>query len=250
MKKESLAIIAGTIFLMAILYWNDHQSNVDQIKPFVSSIKNVETVSETSPQKNLVTTTSSADASTAVAPPMDQEQRDMSIQFVLTLKAIGQCLQIKNVVDGDQIDPTFDNLIVSLKPVLGDITVYTDDWTQADVQFSDGTQKRIRTEINYDNPGNPVKYLQVYKLSDMGIPEMEDLDPQHTTSPSDEYIESLKVGSNTSLHEKGGRAYFQGGEEVVIIERNGLIESVTMTKNNKTVSCNAMTSKESGCQCF
>jgi hypothetical protein len=251
MRKEFLAIIAGTIFLMAILYWNDNQLSVDRIQPTFQSIKNNDNT-ESAPQKNFyIANTSSADASqSAQAAPYDAAEREISTQFANTLKTIGRCLMIKNVVEYDQIDPTFDNLIVSLKPALGDITVYTDDWTQSDVQFSDGTQKRIRTEINYDNPGDPIKYLQVYKLTEMGVPEMEDLDPQHTMNPSDEYIGSLRIGSNTLLHEKGGRAYFQGGEEVVIIERNGLIESVTMTKNSKTVSCYSISTKESNCQCF
>ncbi len=251
MRKEFLVIIAGTIFLMAIMYWNDNQRSVDRIQPSVQSVKTIENTNSSADQESFVASPASSDASQALpATPQDVLDREISTQFVNSLKTIGRCLQIKNVVDYDQIDPTFDNLIVSLKPALGDITVYTDDWTQADVQFSDGTQKRIRTEINYDNPGDPIKHLQVYKLTEMGVPEMEDLDPQHTINPSDEYIGSLRIGSNTLLHEKGGRAYFQGGEEVVIIERNGKVESITMTRNSKTVSCYSMTTKESNCQCF
>jgi hypothetical protein len=246
MKKEFLAIIAGTIFLMAILYWKDNQSNVDQNNSLNSSAKVISASTELAPQEKFIARAASADSTLAKSQSqIAGSDAEVSTHFVATLKTMGQCLQIKNVVDYDQIDP-----IVSLKPAMGDVTVYTDDWTQADVQYADGSQKRIRTEVNYDNPGNPTKYLQIYKLSEMGVPEMEDLDPQQTTNPSDEYIESMKVGSSTLQHEKGGRAYFQGGEELVIIERNGKIESITMTKNNKTISCNSMSSKESSCQCF
>lgn len=255
MKKEFLAIIAGTILIMAFMYWKDSQGRVDQIQPSVQSNTDLNN-SDNIPQENFVAGMSSSDSTTEMNShtfknlTLAGSDREVSTQFVQTLKTIGQCLQIKNVVDFDQIDPTFDNLIVSLKPAIGDVTVYTDDWSQTDVKFNDGAMKRIRTEINYDNPGNPVKFLQLYKLNEMGVPELEDLDPQQATNPLDEYIESLRAGANTMLHEKGGRAYFQGGEEIVIIERNAKIESITMTKNNKTVSCNSMSSKESSCQCF
>ena len=133
---------------------------------------------------------------------------------------------------------------------MGDVTVFTDDWAQTDLQYADGTLKRIRVEVGYDDPGNPTKYLQIYKLNEQNIPEMENLDPQQATNPSDEYVESLKTGVNILLHEKGGRAYFPAGEEMIIIERNGKLDSLTMTKNNKTISCNTMTSAASNCQCF
>ncbi len=250
MRKEFLAVIAGTIILMAILYWNDNSSRVDKIKPVASSAQSQPDAQEAAPQENFVNqATVSGDATEAavVAPPTEVENHK---QFAAHLKTISQCLQIKNNADYDQVDPTFDNLIVSLKPAMGDVTVFTDDWAQTDLQYADGTLKRIRVEVGYDDPGNPTKYLQVYKLNEQNIPEMENLDPQQATNPTDEYVESMKTGANTLLHEKGGRAYFPGGEEMIVIERNGKLESFTMTKNNKTISCNTLTSAASNCQCF
>lgn len=250
MRKEFLAVIAGTIILMAILYWNDNSSRVDKIKPIASSAQTQPESPESVPQENFVqAATSSADTTeaAAIAPVSDIENHK---QFAAHLKTISQCLQIKNNTDYDQVDPTFDNLIVSLKPAMGDVTVFTDDWAQTDLQYADGTLKRIRVEVGYDDPGNPTKYVQVYKLNEQNIPEMENLDPQQATNPTDEYVESMKTGANTLLHEKGGRAYFPGGEEMIVIERNGKLESFTMTKNNKTISCNTMTSAASNCQCF
>lgn len=249
MRKEFLAVIAGTIFLMAILYWNDNSKSVDKIKPVAASARNQPEIDLATSQENFANQTSSSDATVAEASTPVTEVENHK-QFATHLKTISQCLQIKNNVDYDQVDPTFDNLIVSLKPAMGDVTVFTDDWAQTDLQYSDGTLKRLRVEVGYDDPGNPTKYLQVYKLNEQNIPEMENLDPQQSTNPSDEYVESMKTGANILLHEKGGRAYFPAGEEMIVIERNGKLESFTMTKNNKTISCNTMTSAASNCQCF
>ncbi len=249
MRKEFLAIIAGTIFLMALLYWNDNSTRVDKIKPVVSSIQN-HPETNLDPEKRdqlFASSPTSSDVSTAASPAADLENKKI---FAAHLKTISQCLQIKSNTEYDQVDPTFDNLIVSLTPALGAVTVFTDDWAQTDLKFVDGTMKRMRVEVGYDDPGNPTKYLQVYKLNEQNVPEMEDLDPQQASNPSDEYVESLKTGATVLLHEKGGRAYFPGGEEMIVIERNSKLDSFTMTKNNKTISCNSMTSAASNCQCF
>ncbi len=249
MRKELLAVVACTIFVMAFMYWNDNSKSVDKITPEASSAQTKLSLGSEFPQQNFVSAqTTSADA-TAVTPRPDTDFENYK-QFAANLKTVSQCLQIKNHTEYDQVDPTFDNLIVSLKPALGDVTVFTDDWAQTDLRYTDGTLKRIRVEVGYDDPGHPSKYVQVYKLNEQNIPEMEDLDPQQATNPTDEYVESMKTGANILLHEKGGRAYFPGGEEMVVIERNGKLESFTMTKNNKTISCNSMTSAASNCQCF
>jgi hypothetical protein len=249
MRKQFLAVIAGTIFLMALMYWNDTSKSVDKIKPMASSGQSQpELESEEAPQEKFVAQMSSSDM-TEVSPTQAPDNENQKI-FATHLKTISQCLQIKNNTEYDQVDPTFDNLVVSLKPAMGDITVFTDDWAQTDLQYNDGTLKRLRVEVGYDDPGNPSKFLQVYKLNEQNIPEMEELDPQHSFNPTDEYVESMKNGAHILLHEKGGRAYFPAGEEMIVIERNGKLESFTMTKNNKTISCNAMTSAASNCQCF
>jgi len=201
------------------------------------------------PQDNFVQAQTESGDTTSAIPVVANSTESFKL-FAAHLKTIGTCLQIKNDSDDEQKEPTFDHLIVSLKPALGEVTVFTDDWSQTVIQFADGTLKRIRVEVGYDDPGNPSKFLQVYKINSENIPEMEELDSQHATNPTDEYIESLKTGSNVLLLEKGGRAYFPAGEEMIVIERNGQLESFTMTKNGKTISCNAMTSAASNCQCF
>jgi hypothetical protein len=170
--------------------------------------------------------------------------------FFEHLKAMSQCLQIKNQVNEEQMEPVLDHLIESLKPAFGDMAIYTDDWVQTDLKYSDGVARRIRMEVNYENQNQPAKYLYVYKIGDQGIPELENIDEQQSQNPTDDYISSLEAGANVTLKEKGGRAYFTGGEEVIVIEKNSKLESFTLTKNNKTFSCNSITSVESNCQCF
>lgn len=249
MRKEYLLIIAAIIFLMALFYWQDNYLGADNMKPSVVTPHMEETsAGAAAPQESFTASTVATGDTTAIA--SSQLSPEVRKNFARALKEMGQCLELKNSAEDDQVDPTLDNLLNSLRPTLGEMTVLTDDWTQVDIQSADGISKRIRTEINYDHPGNPTRYLQVYKLNEDKIPEIEDTDPQQSTNPSDEYIESLKTGSNVLLSEKGGRVYFQGGEEMAVIEQNGHLDSFTMTRNNKTINCSSMVSGASSCQCY
>ena len=180
----------------------------------------------------------------------DMEKERSEINFAQHLKTLGNCLKIDNSIESERIEPTYENLIVSLKPALGDIVVQMDDWTQLDMKMPDGKTKRIRTEVNYDEPNRPTKYVQLYFMNAQGMPEMQTLDKELSKNPTDGFIESLKEGSSFLANEKGGRAYFQEGEETVIVERNNRIQSFTLSRNNQTVSCVDLDTASSTCECL
>lgn len=256
MRKEALVVIAITIFGMIYYYSQDNQSSFQKSKAVIEN--EIETTgsnqnTEPADQEKFAAQSTNTSDPNAPQPPIDPNSptgEPIQKLFAQHLKDMSQCLQIKNQVDRDQVEPTLDQLLESMKPAFGDVSVLTDDWTQTDLTYSDGITRRIRTEINYENPSNPTKYLYVYRMNDQGLPELEPISEEQSQNPSDDYIMSLEAGSNATLREKGGRAYFTGGEELIIIEKNSRLDSFTLTKNNKTFSCNSMTSAESNCQCF
>lgn len=246
--KKSLVIIFCTLALMAVFYWRDNYNFIDSKSKIDQPKMNIKK-SETS------VLTPAPGKETKDQPEIKEELKEKTKEtspknFSHRLKEISQCLQLNNIVDDDLNDPTFDNLMASLKPALGDMVVLTDDWTQIDVQFSDGVVKKIRTEINYDDPSDPTKYLQVYRMNAEGFPEMETIDEKQALNPTREYLASLVAGSDTIFEEKGGRAYFQNGEELAIVERNGFLDAISMNVKSKTVSCTNLMTKEASCQCY
>lgn len=245
--KKSVVIIFFTLIIMLLFYWRDrvqlkdNQVNLDPHSKMIEQNaieKKIKTENkEMTDQPELKTDS--------------KEAKELSPKnFSERLKEISGCLQLNNLSDVDLNDPTLDNLMTSLKPALGEMVVLTDDWTQLDVEFSDGIVKKIRTEINYDDPSDPTKYLQVYRMNAEGFPEMETIDEKQALNPSREYLDSLVAGSNIVLEEKGGRAYFQNGEELAIVERNGSLDAISLNVKNKTVSCTNLMNKDSSCQCY
>lgn len=257
MRNDLLIGIGATLIAMALFYFSD------QNKKEALNIKKNKIESEadfTVPVEVRPNTVSEpVQAALVAAPPAikklssqditTEEKEQIFINFSKHLQTIGQCLKIQNRVETEKIEPSYDNLLVSLKPALGELVVQLDDWSQIDLVSPDGTKKRIRTEVNYENPNAPVKFVQLYNINSQGFPEMVTLDAEKSRNPTDDYINYLKGGSESVLDEKGSRAYFPEGEEVVLIERGGRMESVSITKNGKTVTCSGLDTLQSNCQC-
>lgn len=252
MRKDLLLGIGATLLAMALFYFADNPTeplNIKKNKIDSDSdygVPATKVLNEAAPEevKRPVVSTPSQ----ALQPGAARDE--ISRNFASHLKTIGTCLKINPAVDNPTIEPTYDNLLISLRPAIGELVVQMDDWTQLDLQNPDGSRKRIRTEVNYEDPNNPVKYVQLYNMNDQGFPELQTVDPEKARNPSDDYINYLRGGANLVLDERGSRVYFQEGEEIVLVERSGIIESFSLTKNGKTVSCTGLDKIESNCQCI
>lgn len=254
MRKDLLLGIGATLIAMALFYYADHpttplnigknkiDSDADYAVPATKKLLNDESQS----QADTGSTTVSG-PSLALKPGEGRNQ--ISKNFAAHLKEMGECLKINVAIDNSTIEPTYDNLLVSLRPAIGELVVQMDDWTQLELQNPDGTRKRIRTEVNYENPNAPVKYVQLFNINDQGFPEMQTIDAEKARNPTDDYINYLRAGANAISDERGSRAYFQEGEEMILIEKSGIIQTMSLTRNGSTISCTGLDSENSNCQC-
>ena len=254
MNRNLVLALGATVLTMAFFYFRDHKDKISvdrnsdlEIK---TTYKSTHVVSQSIDNKNSNDLNLENTSSVSSLAHTADEKDTIDKNFIEHLKTIGTCLKINPVINHDRVEPTYDNFLVSIRPALGDLVVQMDDWTQLDLVSVDGVKKRIRTEVNYENPNNPVKYVQLYHINEDGMPEMQIVDPEKSVNPSEDYINYLKGGASVAIDERGSRAYFPDGEELVLVERSGKIESLSLTKNGKTVSCTSLDSLQSNCQCL
>ncbi len=254
MQKKYLLAVVATLILMAFFFFRDHSQNPMIPDESVTESKPISTKPAKNSDANKIIENQAADPKSLkdkVAQAATEEQvAEIQKTFSNQLKQLGICLGIQPQVDAEKTPPTLDNLSSSLKPTLGEAVVRMEDWTQQDLKFSDGTMKRIRTEMEYQDNGSPIRRAQLYKINDQGMPEMQPLSPSQSIDPSDEFLNSLRVDGQEILEEKGGRVYYQEGEELVLVERGGKIQSFSLTKGEKTFSCTETDSTNSNCQCL
>lgn len=187
----------------------------------------------------------------AMAPAVSPQQlEEVQKNFSNHLRQLSQCLAVRISADQDKIDPQYDNLANSISAGFGNMLVKMDDWTQWEGQTSDGTVKRVRTEIEYLENNVPTKRVQLYKLNAQGMPEMQPLSEDLAFNPPDEYLTSLRGDAHTLVEEKATRGYYSEGEELVVVERNGKVQSFSMSKGERTFSCSETDTVSSSCQCL
>lgn len=252
--KRSLVLVVLVVLFMLALYWNDQSQKVENT---VSVNPDASARVQPALQENFTQSENTPPPSVEVSKKMAEESEAVSSEIEKTfsnnLKSIVTCLGGDPKGVGDAAEPNLTSMLEALKPVVGDNVVYMDDWNEVVMDYSDGTKKKFRTEVSYEDVNNPTKYLMVYKLSPDGPPTMEDLDSTKTTNPSDDFVQYLKAGSSLEIEEKGGRVYFQNGEEMITVERDGKLESINMeVKTNnavRTVTCSDLNSVNGGCTC-
>ncbi len=254
MRAKTLLAITITLILMAFFFFKEQDTSPLEVTAVPLQIENGTKEADVTSESTKVIENQAAD-STVQKEKSDQtltpeQLEQIEVTFSDNLKQLGTCLGIQPAVDADKITPSYDTLVSSLKPALGEIVVKMDDWTQNDFKYDDGTKKRIRTETEYLDSGSPVRRAQLYKINDQGMPELQPLATDAATDPSDEFLSSLRGEGHETLEEKGSRVYYQEGEELVMVERSGKVQSFSLSKGEKTFSCTETDAISANCQCL
>ena len=257
MKARSIIAILAVLAVMYFFFKRDRQeamkigdnSQEEITESGKTARTNTEKKSEEVIKNQLVDTQALKEKASAPATSPEQVE-EVQKNFSNQLRQMGQCLAVQVRADQEKLDPQYDNLANTVSTGFGNMLVKMDDWTQWEGQSSDGTTKRIRTEIEYLENNIPTKRVQLYKLNQQGMPEMQPLNEDEALNPPDEYLNSLRGDARTIVEEKATRGYYAEGEELVVVERNGKIQSFSMSKGEKTFSCTETDTTASHCQCL
>lgn len=252
MKLKYFLGIFVTLMIMGALFYKDRPTNPMQTIEETDESANSENLKANSKidqnlEKQVMDDKSAKEKNAALS---TEQNLEVQKAFSDHLKKMAACLGYAATLQSEKMDPTFDNLSAHLKETLGEMVVKMDDWTQQDFKAEDGSLRRIRTEIEYQDTGTPVKRAQFYKINTQGMPEMQNINAEQAVNPSDDFLNSLRGEGQITLEEKGGRAYYQDGEELVMVERGGKIQSFSLTKGEKTYSCTETDATTSNCQCL
>ena len=261
MEKLKYTVVTLMIILgVALIVKSHHKSTNKQVEN--ESILDPKNDTESVLQNQNQVTMEEADSisgviTTAVKAKDIQELNENDLKsswgqknYTDSLNTLNSCLKI-NAESSMNEDLSSNQLVDLLSKSLGNSERRYPEWSQTDLITGDGIKRRLRVEYEYDENNKVFSTIQSYKLNEKGQVEAETLDMDKSVNPSSEYIESLKTEGEILIDEKSERIYFPKGEELMIITRNGKIESISMLKDGKSVSCTGL-DKESkvNCQCL
>ncbi len=256
MKTRYLAAIAGTLLVMFFLFSKDKKARATDVDDDtdVSEVSARAGISNSikQPVSQMVSTDASAAAAVPapLPPPVPQMNENVLRQFSAQLKLLNRCLGLSNSpVNSEKTEPTMENLMTHLRASLGESIVQLDDWAQTEFVDKDSTKKRVRVDFDYMDGSTPTRRLSMYQINSYGMPEILSLSNDAVENPNDSYIASLIEGNKIMTEERGARAYFSQGEEVVFSTRNGVLQGVTVNRADKSFNCSNLDQENSVCGC-
>jgi hypothetical protein len=254
MNTKYLVAIGATILVMAFLFSKENkekitEENQDLAENSVASAQRTVPVSALS-----ATNASSIDKTPAVTLPaaeVNQVNPKVAEFFAANLKYMNKCLGATsaNAAVGESVAPTPDNLLNQLRSSLGDVVMQMDDWSQTEILDQDSKRKRVRVDYDYVDNANPTKRLSMYQINSYGMPEIMNLTAEEVNDPNQSYIDSLIEGNKVMSDEKGVRAYFAEGEELIYTVRNGQLQNISINHADKSFNCFNLDDEKSSCSC-
>ncbi len=249
MNSKYLLAILATAFVMVLLFSKDKK-----IKTKASA--EIELTGDSEQKKILpeakLASASSADNKPAVAVSSIEKpvlNENIQKKFAFHLKALGKCLKLTDQNVAEKTDPTVENLMSLLRSSIGDMVVQMDDWSQTEFVDQGSVRKRVRVDFDYPDGSSAVRRLSMYQINSYGMPEIVNLTADEVNNPNEAYVASLSEGNKILVEEKGSRAYFTDGEELIFSVRNGQLQSLSINKSDRSFNCFNLDEETSSCTC-
>lgn len=169
--------------------------------------------------------------------------------FGQTLRQLSACLGVRSLSGADRVEPTVENLVNSVKGDFGEPILRSQDWVTWNIKVG-GEERRIRVETDYSDSEETSTHLLYFKLDSQGQPTLIPLPSEQTRNPSEAFIASIQKDGEVYQEEKGERAYFENGQEMVLTERNGKVDDLEFSNGTKTFRCAGILTTNPGCKCY
>ncbi|WP_415062338.1 hypothetical protein [Bdellovibrio sp.] len=165
------------------------------------------------------------------------------------LKEMGHCLNMVTSPLDAQSEFNFENLNTAISADLGDVVTQSEEWTATDIRTKSGELRRIYLENSPDTAAEPRRTLKYYSLQGGSQKEIP-LSKEQMTNPSDALVASLESDGDVVGRSLSRRIYYQNGDDLLLVERNGKIYSLELPHDGKTFRCTGLDStKTMKCEC-
>lgn len=245
--RNFLVIIALAVGLYFIFKPSELPKQVDLTA--TPETQEVLAVKETQEIKN-AETTPVAEKTTASVSDAASESNEALARSNMTfmLNKLSECTEIKNSASDANAEPTLQTVLDSVQSDLGEPVIRSEDWNSTEVLLNDGSRRIIRMETVYEDD-DIVKKLKYYQVGEQGLTPLE-LTREQSINPNDSFLASLEKEGEVINREKSERVFFQNGEEVMFVEKNGKILNSEIIRAGKSLKCGEFGQQSFRCQCF
>lgn len=172
-----------------------------------------------------------------------------SENFGKMMKPLALCLSLTNLRSEERLDPSLEALLAAIKEDLGEPILRSEDWVTWSLKVG-SEERRIRIETDYSDSDQSSRRLLYFKVDAQGQPTLIPISNEQSKDPTETFIASLQKDGEVYEEEKGERAYFENGQEMVLSEKNGKIDDLEVSNGSKTFRCAGILTSSPACKCY
>ncbi|MDG0817086.1 hypothetical protein [Bdellovibrio svalbardensis] len=166
------------------------------------------------------------------------------------IKDMSVCLNMKTGPFTQNDDMNFETLNTIIAPDLGEVVTTTEDWSATDIKTNSGEIRRIFIKNTPNVEMEAIRSLKYYSMQPNGTQKEIPLSKEQMANPSDTLIASLEADGQLVSKSSARKVYYQNGDDLSVVEKNGRIYSFELMHDQKTFKCSGVDSaKTLSCQC-
>lgn len=218
------------------------QSESDPRLKKIKLVQNQPKANPPPPSQNSAQSSSPGFLPTSMESPQKFEVLQKSIQ------QLAGCLnmEVKPLNAADQFD--FGSLYSSIGSDLGDVVMKLEEWSATDIRTPEGEIRRLYLEAPSEK--SRARKLRYISMNRNGAQKDISLTNEQSTNPTDTLLASLEADGQVVSKSRSERIYFENGDSLLVVEKNGSIYSFQLPHDGKTFSCTGADQATSmQCQC-
>lgn len=251
-KRNSLILVGVVAVLLVISYcFFDGSKKSSMPQDFPQDLPNP---SESGGAANAVPPTEMASGEPAIDSngflPTKMEDPKRFELLQKNFKDMAVCLNMKTGPFTQNDDMNFETLNTIIAPDLGEVVTTTEDWSATDIKTNSGEIRRIFVKNVPNVEMEAVRTLKYYSMQPDGSQKELPLSKEQAANPSDTLIASLEGDGQLVSKSSARKVYYQNGDDLSVVDRNGRIYSFELSHDQKTFKCTGVDSaKTLACQC-
>lgn len=169
--------------------------------------------------------------------------------FSLIATDLMDCFDLRSESLPEEMPLQMEALTMQLQKPMGPANGQFDRWMNWHLRLKDGTEKRMRLEVNTMDDGLTSKELKYYSVDAEGLPVPMQLEESKRFNPSDEVLNQMLREGEVLFKERAAATTFVNGASVDYIEKDGVLTEFEFQNANRYFRCQNLKNRN-GCQCI
>ncbi|HEX7674300.1 MAG TPA: hypothetical protein VF412_09015 [Bdellovibrio sp.] len=252
MNKKNIIILAVIVAVLLVISYCYFGGSKQKVQDFPPDLPNPAVSTTPTPSANLneapaPSPSQTPDANGFLPTKMEDPHRFEALQK--NFKDMSVCLNMKLGPFTQSDDMNFETLNTIIAPDLGDIVTTSDDWSATDIKTNSGEIRRIFVQNSANSNTESVRTVKYYVLQANGTQKELPLTKEQSVNPSDSLISSLEGDGQLVTKSVAKKVFYQNGDDLSVVERNGKIYSFGLAHDGKTFKCQGVDSGSVSCSC-